>query len=222
MPGLDGAVLTGVTLQLSRDQILDATERCLREAGYDGTTIRRIAGELDCAVGSIYRYFRDKRDLLYAVTQRMLEPALRLAEGKASLAESEQAYLVCAGQSPLMYRLMFWVACVEVDAGGAGAARLPGVIEQIIAAWSRKLGDAAEARRRWVALHGQLLLGGAEAPVTEPAAQQRELRALARPVMDRQAVIADLPPLPARPSSDHAPVELVAEAAGHSEDVCLL
>ena len=51
---------------LSRGQILDATETCLAELGYDGTTIRAIAKRLDCAVGTIYRYFRDKRSLLTA------------------------------------------------------------------------------------------------------------------------------------------------------------
>ncbi len=46
---------------LSQDGILDATEACLQEHGYDGTTIRRIAGRLECAVGTIYRHFTDKR-----------------------------------------------------------------------------------------------------------------------------------------------------------------
>ena len=34
---------------LSRLQILDATEVCLNTEGYDGTTIRRIAKQLNCA-----------------------------------------------------------------------------------------------------------------------------------------------------------------------------
>ena len=34
------------TTQLDRDQILDATWQCLREQGYDATTIRRIASSL--------------------------------------------------------------------------------------------------------------------------------------------------------------------------------
>ena len=64
MPIIDAPTDGRTPTHLSRDQILDATGRCLASRGYDATTIRTIAGVLDCAVGSIYRYFRDKRELL--------------------------------------------------------------------------------------------------------------------------------------------------------------
>ena len=53
--------------QLGRRRILDATQRCLCQEGYDATTIRRIASQLGCAIGSIYRYFADKHELPFAL-----------------------------------------------------------------------------------------------------------------------------------------------------------
>jgi len=104
---------------LSREQIMHVTARLLREAGYDKTTIRGIAKRLDCAVGSIYRYFADKRELLFAVAESALEPASALVEAGGSVEQSAREYHRLAGRDPALYRLMFWLASV-IEAGKAG------------------------------------------------------------------------------------------------------
>lgn len=144
--------------QLSHDQILAATERCLRDHGYDATTIRRIAKSLDCAVGSIYRYFTDKRELLLAVTQRLIEPVCELLESGASFESSVDLYLELAGKDCQPYRLMFWLSCEGMDPGDPGAA-LPPVVRRIIDAWAIKLGDALLAQRCWSMVHGAVIAG---------------------------------------------------------------
>ncbi|MDX1683070.1 MAG: helix-turn-helix domain-containing protein, partial [Phycisphaeraceae bacterium] len=101
------------TAPLSRSLILDTTEQCMRRWGYDQTTIRRIAGEIGCAVGSIYRYFGDKRELLLAVGQRRLEPAVKRAEAGDGLLESARVYHQHASANPGLYRLTFWIAGIE-------------------------------------------------------------------------------------------------------------
>lgn len=106
---------------LSRQQILDITTRCLHEQGYDATTIRRIAGMLDCAVGSIYRYFEDKRDLLYAVTEQRLEPVVAMLEAGATFEASVAAYVRRANDDGEAYRMMFWLAAV-IDRGNKNEA----------------------------------------------------------------------------------------------------
>ena len=98
------------TATLDRKRILDATDTILVDEGYDATTIRRIARELDCAVGSIYRYFTDKRDLLNAVTQRRLEPVAMRVELGSPIEKTMQAYLDAAREQPEQYRLMYWLA----------------------------------------------------------------------------------------------------------------
>ena len=140
---------------LSQPRILDATEACLREFGYDGTTIRRIAGRLECAVGTIYRHFTDKRTLLDGVTQRRFEPVAELVEQGADVQETAALYLRTAAEEPQQYRLMFWLASV----GDHDKPGVPAVVQRILHGWASQLGDASRAQRFWAQLHGSLMLG---------------------------------------------------------------
>lgn len=136
---------------LNRGQILEATESCLAESGYDGTTIRAIAHRLDCSVGSIYRYFQDKRELLLACGERLLGPAVEAASrADASFTESVRAYASAAQGNPQLYKLMFWLMC------GRG---LPSVVHKVIALWSEALSDVPAAEQQWTRVHGMLTLG---------------------------------------------------------------
>ena len=152
-------------VQLSRAQILHATAICLAEEGYDGTTIRRIAKQLNCAVGSIYRYFKDKRSLLDAVTQARFDPVAKVAEVSAE--RSAALYAHAAADEPQQYRLMFWLASVgkmNGEAGHPGAVpeAVPGVpviVSQIIDSWAKHMGDRRKAERFWSHLHGRIMLG---------------------------------------------------------------
>jgi AcrR family transcriptional regulator len=153
-------------VQLSRAQILHATAICLAEVGYDGTTIRRIAKQLNCAVGSIYRYFDDKRSLLDAVTQARFEPVAQVAE--VSTERSAALYAHAAADEPQQYRLMFWLASLGKPGGEPGAPGTPGVsvtpgvppvVAKIIDAWAEKMGDRRKAERFWSHLHGRIMLG---------------------------------------------------------------
>jgi len=148
--------------QLSRSQILDATEECLIDKGYDGTTIRRIAAALGCAVGSIYRYFTDKRELLDAVAQRRFRPVLEHVRGRQRVRRTATLYVQVATDQPEVYRLMFWLASIgRNSAGGA----MPQIVSQIIEGWATQLGGQAEAELFWSRLHGRLMLGGAVEPI---------------------------------------------------------
>ncbi|MCC7146496.1 MAG: TetR/AcrR family transcriptional regulator [Phycisphaeraceae bacterium] len=103
------------TVQLSREQILTATVSCLTEKGYDATTIRTISARLGCAVGSIYRYFEDKRELLSAATQRLLEGVAQSVDDGAAIEQSFRSYYQQAAGEEASYRLMFWLASVTPD-----------------------------------------------------------------------------------------------------------
>lgn len=140
---------------LNRTRILDATEACLREFGYDGTTIRRIAGRLDCAVGTLYRHFKDKRALLDGVTQRRFEPVAERVEQGDDLNQTAALYLQTASAEPQQYRLMFWLASV----GDHDTPGVPEVVQRILEGWAHQLGDIDRARRNWAQLHGALMLG---------------------------------------------------------------
>ncbi len=208
-------------VHLSRDQILKATERCLMQVGYDGTTIRRLAAELGCAVGSVYRHFKDKRELLYAVTQRPFEQVVQLAQSGRSITQCEKTYTRLARRSPQMYRLMFWLASVNSTKGNE--ENLPQVVQRIVTVWETALGDRQAAAARWSAVHGRVMLWQENLPgqllpdQTKPSHQE--------------SVLAKLRPLPgtnaagqvhATQTEHHEAAAITAEPQEGSEDVCLL
>jgi AcrR family transcriptional regulator len=142
--------------QLSRSQILDATEQCLIRKGYDGTTIRGIASILGCAVGSIYRYFSDKRQLLDAVTQRRFRPVLEHVRARQKPHRTAMLYLQVAADQPQLYRMMFWLPGI---ADQQNPAAVPTIVRQIIDGWATQLGSEDAAETFWCRLHGSLILG---------------------------------------------------------------
>jgi AcrR family transcriptional regulator len=202
---------------LSRAQILDATAACLRDHGYDGTTIRRIASLLDCAVGSIYRYFLDKRELLAAVTQRRFEPVCEAIEAGVSPERAAALYARIAAEQPQQYRLMIWLASVGVM---AAAAPLPEVVQRIIGGCAEQLGSTEAAEDLWSRLHASVMLGRAVDPMLsaevaasragDPAGAPLEITIVATEVPKPRHQAAPPPPL----------VEVVAEE--EREDLTLL
>ena len=78
-----------------------ATSRCLHQEGYDATTIRKIASLLDCAVGSIYRYFHDKNQILSIVTQHgRSSPVVTCLETGGTLHQSIRQYHQIVVETP--------------------------------------------------------------------------------------------------------------------------
>lgn len=141
-------------LHLSRTQILDATAACLRESGYDGTTIRRISARLNCAVGSIYRYFQDKRALLSTVAEQRFAPVEQAVRDRVAVARTIAMYAHIAAAEPDQYRLMFWLSSISRN-----GASLPAAVVSIVEGWGRQLGDSRSAERLWSQLHGGIMLG---------------------------------------------------------------
>ena len=165
----------GRSTPLDHARILEATAACLAENGYDDTTIREISRRLGCAVGSIYRYFSDKRELLSAVAQQRFEPVAEAAESGCPVADCQRMYLNAARAQPEQYRLMFWLSIVgpsrtatkkqqkQRDRGQhapdlAPAAVVPPVIQRILRGWSAQLGGPLKAQAAWIHLHGLVML----------------------------------------------------------------
>jgi AcrR family transcriptional regulator len=67
-----------------RQQILDATLRCVRRSGFHGASMADIAAEAKMSVGVIYRYFANKEAIIEAIV------ANDLAEMRAKFAEWDQ------------------------------------------------------------------------------------------------------------------------------------
>lgn len=187
---------------LSREHIIEATETCFAENGYDGTTIRAIASRLGCAVGSIYRYFGDKRSLLLAMAGRMFEPvveSLAIRVSGVTFKDSLAAYIDAAIAQPERYRLLMWLAGGD---GPAAQSMPPDVIDSVISGWARLLDSREQAEQVWSTVHGMLSLG------REPQQIVETVRALVH------VAAAPLPPV--------APADTGYTVASFEEDVTLL
>ncbi len=62
------------------EQILDAGAQVLAERGIHGCTMRDVAERAEASPANLYRYVQGKEELLYLVTERVLERAIRSAE----------------------------------------------------------------------------------------------------------------------------------------------
>ncbi len=56
-----------------RDRILTATAQVLADRGYAGLSTNRVAAQAGVSVGSLYRYFEDRTDLMEHLRRRVTE-----------------------------------------------------------------------------------------------------------------------------------------------------
>ncbi|WP_024868077.1 TetR/AcrR family transcriptional regulator C-terminal domain-containing protein [Pseudoxanthomonas suwonensis] len=64
-------------MALQRDRIIESAFRLLDEEGLDGMTLRKLACGVGVRAPSLYWHFRDKRDLLDAMSDALLEDVAR-------------------------------------------------------------------------------------------------------------------------------------------------
>ena len=97
-----------------RQMILDSALLLFRKYGYESTSIRKIAAEIEFSPTTIYLYYKDKSDIIFALHQ---EGFKLLSERFRSLAHVEHPferlkamgrnYLEFALEHPDFYELMF-------------------------------------------------------------------------------------------------------------------
>ena len=58
---------------MTKDKILDASIDLFSEHGYDGVSIRRIAGEVGIRESSIYNHYPNKQSILKAILDYYIE-----------------------------------------------------------------------------------------------------------------------------------------------------
>ena len=84
-----------------RERILDMSEYLFATQGFSATSMRQIAERVEVTAAMIHYYFGNKKKLLQAVMERVLEP---LAGGMAALAKRGETSV------PELTRLMFSMA----------------------------------------------------------------------------------------------------------------
>jgi AcrR family transcriptional regulator len=98
-----------------KHQILDAARRLFLEQGFEKTSIRNIAEAIEYSAGTIYLYFKDKNEILFALhveafgtlMQAMQVGVMDEADPFERLVILGKNYLKYAFENPELYDLMF-------------------------------------------------------------------------------------------------------------------
>ena len=56
-----------------RSELVEAAHKLVQEEGYEGLTIRKLAERVGYAPMSVYSYFADKQDILFALAEDAFE-----------------------------------------------------------------------------------------------------------------------------------------------------
>jgi TetR/AcrR family transcriptional regulator, tetracycline repressor protein len=133
--------------RLSRERIVDAVFRLLDRDGWEALSMRRLAQELDVWPMAVYRYFRDKDELIDALVAHVIQGIdLPSARGtwRARLRRLMEAARGALERLPPELRPRLAIALVAPDTPRVSDAAL-GILE------SAGFGPD-DARRAWAAL----------------------------------------------------------------------
>jgi AcrR family transcriptional regulator len=95
--------------------ILDEAGELFLEQGYEGFSMRRVAERIGYSATTIYRYYEDKDDLLFAVVnegfsefaRQLTEAAENVSNPLKRLEALGQAYIKFGLNNPVYYQMMF-------------------------------------------------------------------------------------------------------------------
>ena len=170
-----------------RRRILDAAKSLFVRKGFDNVSMRGIAAAIEYSPAAIYRYFRNKREILTALREEGFDRIVSLQRQRAEmmpdplerLREGGRAYVRFALRDPEYYHLMFNTGCHEVDLEGTCAANsfesftlFGKTVEECVA--SGRFGEVpvrAAIFSVWSSLHGlaNLILSGRVAALAPDA-----------------------------------------------------
>jgi AcrR family transcriptional regulator len=156
-----------------RSELVDAAHRLVQEEGYEGLTIRKLAKRAGFAPMSVYSYFADKQDILFALAEEAFSTLARRIEKhpaddpiealRAALVE----YAAFGLENPNEYRTVFMAEKVkppagktfaEMETGNPAMKVLIDRVEACVAAGRLKGDPRAIATMLWAVGHGAISL----------------------------------------------------------------
>jgi AcrR family transcriptional regulator len=161
--------------QALRASILRAANEVFLERGYQGLSMRSVAERIGYTATTIYLYFKDKDDLLFALLdegyaelgQRLAQAAAAEGDPLRRLVAIGRAYIAFGLDNPLLYQVMFMQ---RVDFLAAQLKQRPATrinafdvlqqaVKDAIDAGALKPGDVMTyALSLWAAVHGLVSL----------------------------------------------------------------
>lgn len=156
-----------------RSELLDAAHKLVKEEGYEGLTIRKLANRVGYAPMSVYSYFADKQDILFALAEDAFETLARNIEAHPSddpieaLKAVMTEYAAFGLGNPNEYRTVFMTektklpegrSYEDMEEGNPAMKALISRVEACVAA-GKLHGDArAIATMLWAVGHGTISL----------------------------------------------------------------
>jgi AcrR family transcriptional regulator len=96
-----------------RAETLSAARELIREEGYEGLTLRKLAKRMECSPMALYSYFADKQALLIALALEGFEKLAKRFNSTVSrnpltaLRKILLDYIAYAEENPFEYRILF-------------------------------------------------------------------------------------------------------------------
>ena len=151
-----------------REEILDAARTLFVKEGYEHVSIRKIAGKIEYAPGTIYLYFKDKAEILERLCDETFSKLLRRMQALnqdpsdplESLKRGLRTYIQFGLDNPNHYIVTFVQAKQLSDARHAESGQrcfdcLRAAVQRCIEAGQLNCEDAEEvAQAIWAGVHG--------------------------------------------------------------------
>lgn len=167
----------GITERKEREKvemkqlIKNAARRLFIEQGFEKTSIRNIADEIEYSPGTIYLYYKDKNELLFDLHQEsfqklieQFQKVLNIKDPFERLTAMGRYYMQYAFENPELYELMFLMSSPietiecreEIWEDGRGAFdMLRHIVRECIDAGYFKIDDVeGTSLMIWSAVHG--------------------------------------------------------------------
>ncbi|HVP19228.1 MAG TPA: TetR/AcrR family transcriptional regulator [Spirochaetia bacterium] len=173
-------------------QIIEAAFAVFGQIGYEATLISHIAGRAGISTGTIYTYFKDKKDLFRATAQdrwdRFLAQIGALADSREPAAIRLQRLIEIGFTSlkdalPLLRGMLFESSQMNLLQGNL--ERLYSLIEKIASEQQRPSQHAQDPRRRRALIKITVVGVLFSVALAEPANVDREIRILQRALAQR-------------------------------------
>lgn len=99
-------------------RILDAAQQLWRTKGGKGLTLRAVARTANTTTTTVYKRFRNKEQIRFALADRVQKNIARVVAGSATIEDAYRRYLRFAENHPQEYKLLFgpgWTQVIGKD-----------------------------------------------------------------------------------------------------------
>ena len=116
-----GGTVRAARAELYRAAILSAAERVFAEQGYDESRMQPVAAEAGVALGTLYKVFAGKQDVLDAIHRQRGEELIRAATSTADLSQDGPLEAILSGTTSYIRYLAANLDYLKIHLAGGHA-----------------------------------------------------------------------------------------------------